>query len=71
MKIQYDTIKIEMGLNETLELRSELTGMINEINTLTVHLGGYFDETSLKEKFPTINQLIGKLNIKLNEDLPF
>ena len=69
MKAELNDIKIVMTYADGVELKEQLQAMIHNIEALEEHLGGYFDESRLKETYPKVNELLHVINVR--EELPF
>lgn len=74
MKIEVDTIKIEMSAKEAEELRVELQETFKHWADAVNCAGGQADDSWLLRDHPNICKLLQVLNIKLpilGDDLPF
>jgi hypothetical protein len=70
MEAKIDNIKITMSIEEAEKLRNEMQKMIHDIMSMDSQLGGFFEESRLREEYPEVNKLMSILNISEN-DLPF
>jgi|GEM_PF-3766391 len=69
MKTSLESIKIEMTFEDGKQLRKQLLAMINDIKGMSESLLNYFDEASLREAYPKVNEFLQAINV--SDELPF